>query len=239
MRKQFNLSALADRLESEGKHAPLVGLIRKARDLQSAHTDLKIASDALAALTNDLLTSTGPNDHQRQIMQMSLLHLAIVQYARATKTTSNKRRTYDISSKLNAQEKTIHEEIVDLRDDAVAHYGTGKNFGGEWQSELLILDVDDVGGRVACLGRRLLADRLLAARMAGQVNRAKDILAERFSEVQGEVLKALKSTELLKEVGQHPFNPTPFMGSERNAQDMLLQAADGVTLQGFIDPNRP
>src|SRR5689334_14863127 len=133
----FNLTALSERLFAEGRLMPLAGKIKDALDMTSAHTDLVIALETLDAL-DALLAAPPTDDTPRAAAESALLSAAVVLYARATKTQSDARKTFDKSTNFTAEEKAVHQELVDLRDDAIAHFGPGGSYRGMWQAEAVI-----------------------------------------------------------------------------------------------------
>ena len=121
MAKTFNLTALSERLMTESRLKPLVGKIRRVQDLASLHTDLAIALESMDAL--DVLVATpDTSDINRHVTEAALLNSAIMLYARATKTTSKQRRNFDLRTRFSPEELVVHEELVDLRDEAIAHF---------------------------------------------------------------------------------------------------------------------
>lgn len=135
----FNLTALADRLFAEKRLLPLADKIRRARDLHSLSADLAMALESLDALDALLKVPTATDDFGKIITESALLSNALVLYVRATKTTSNERGGFDLRSRFSEEEKVAHEELSDLRDKAIAHFGSGGSYRGEWQAELVIL----------------------------------------------------------------------------------------------------
>jgi hypothetical protein len=121
----FNLTALSERLFTEQRLLPLAGCIRRARDLRSLTVDLEIARESLDALDVVWGTPTANNDFTAGTIESALLNNALVLYVRATKTTSDERGTFDLRSRVSEDEKAVHEELVDLRDKAIAHFGSG------------------------------------------------------------------------------------------------------------------
>ena len=234
MEPTFNLSALAKRLRSEGRMLSYAQKIETARDLQSLHTDLKIAGETMHALQADLTISAGPNDHGRQVTQLALIQNAILLYARATKSASKTRKTYQIDQKFTYDEKLVHAEIVGLRDDAIAHYGNGKNYSGEWQAEIIILQFKLGAGRTAGLGRRQIVDPALCDRVSKQIERAKFFISEIWNEANNEVTRALDDQDFFLEVQKHPLNLELFLSSIEAAEAVRASNAPGGQARGYI-----
>ncbi|MES1156608.1 MAG: hypothetical protein ABUL73_02405 [Alphaproteobacteria bacterium] len=219
--KTYNLSALADRLFFEKRLLPLAHKIRRARDLHSLSADLAMAIeslDALEAVEVEMKNPKAPDDLAKIITQSALLNNAVVLYARATKTTSKKRGGYDLWSRFSEEEKVTHKELTDLRDEAIAHFGTGGSYRGEWQAELVILQSRGEETKPGVTTRRKTLDRDLVQRARKQIQMAHDHLRElaikKLDKVTAELNKTLsKEPEFYKEVRQHPLNLDIFLAS--------------------------
>ncbi len=174
----YNLTALADRLSAEGRLLPLAGKIRRARDLHSLCSDLVIAIETLDAL--DILMKSSSEDEclTKIAMESALLNNAIILYARATKTTSKERKNYDLRSKFTEEQKMVHKELCDLRDMAVAHFGNGGSYSGEWLAELVILQFDGSSAKPGVVTRRIAISKSLVSRVRGQIEVAQALLRD-------------------------------------------------------------
>lgn len=155
----FNLTALSERLLREGRKTDLGYKIRSAVDARSIQVDLMLALEACDALTFSLDNDTRQPPHFRETSEAALLSYIVILYARATKSDSDARKSYDPRSKFTDDEKDVHTELCDLRDKAVAHFGFGGSYIGNWTVELAILDVVGANARPAIKTRRLVADR--------------------------------------------------------------------------------
>lgn len=230
----FNLSALADRLFSENRLLPLAGKIRRTRDLHSLCTDLVMALESLDAL--DELTSqpTDLNDHRKMITESALLGNAIILYTRATKTTSKERAGFDITSRLDSSQKEVHREICDLRDAAIAHFGSGGTYSGEWQGELAILQMQGEDAKPGVITRRQTIDKNLALRVRGQAELALGILKGVFMQLTGDLTDAINDAakddpEFYKEIQRHPLNLELFLKSPVAAKAARASFDSGYT----------
>jgi hypothetical protein len=98
-------------------------LILSVLDIHSARSDLRVAADLSAraiAMIDD------PPDIEPKAYEDIILALtssAIIYYAKATKSGSDHRGTFDIRAYFDEREKATHTDLCKLRDDAVAHYG--------------------------------------------------------------------------------------------------------------------
>lgn len=228
----FNLSALADRLFREKRMMPLVGRIRRSRDLHSLSTDLVMALESLDALDELLAVQTDPDDHSKLITESALLNNAIVLYVRATKTESEERGGFDLRSRFDGAEKLVHKELSDLRDAAIAHFGSGGTYGGEWQAELVILQFSGEDAKPGVATRRQTVDRNLARRAHAQIERAlflmRQIYYEKLAEVTEEINQAVaNSPDFYKEIALHPLNFDLFMKSTEAADAARASFSSG------------
>lgn len=226
----YNLSAFAERLFREKRMLPLAGKIRRSRDLHSLATDLTMALESLDALDALLATPTEANDHAKLITESALLNNAIILYVRATKTKSEERGGFDLRPRFDDAEKVAHKELSDLRDAAIAHFGSGGVYAGEWQSELVILQFNGEEAKPAASTRRQTVDRSLVQRTRRQVERAHYLLhhlyRDQLDEVADELSKAaLADQSFLDEIAQHPLNLSLFLKS--------TQAADAARASFF------
>lgn len=219
----FNLTALSDRLLKERRLKPLAGKIRRLQEIASMHADLMMARECLDALDASLDGPFEDTDMHTSIIEASLLSNAVVLYARATKTTSDERRPHDLRAKFSPEEKIVHRELCDLRDKAIAHFGSGGSYSGEWKVELVILDITDEGGRVGVATRRKTVDKKLVRRARAQIEVARGLLARISAQKNKEVTDELnRLTEedagsINADIHQHPLNFDVFMTSPEAA----------------------
>lgn len=232
----FNLTALADRLFREKRLPQLAHAIQRARDLYSLATDLKHALESLDAI--DALGDVASDDFRGVITQSALMNNALVLYARATKTTSKERRGFDLATRFSAKQKVVHQELCDLRDRAIAHFGSGGSYRGEWQAELVVLQVKGREARPGLITRRKTLDKLLVQRAREQIEAASAHLAvattEKFNELSAELDRAADDApEFFKEVERHPLNLNVFLASP-DAADVARASFDQGQAKGAV-----
>ncbi len=221
----FNLSALADRLRREGRYHALAGKIQAAVDMVSIEVDLMLALDTCDAIDFSIQTAVGETEQMRRAIESALLAHVVVLYSRATKTTSKARKSYDPRSKFTAEELMVHQELCDLRDMAVAHFGKGGSYSGNWTLEYAVLEFNGARAQTSVISRRLSLDQYLADRARKQIVRTLKIVEEisraRINDMT-EALDAAKidDPEFEAEVTKHPINLTVFVGGEDEASRM-------------------
>lgn len=214
----YNLSAFADRLFADRRMLPLANQIRRARDLHSLSTDLVMALESMDALEAELAVPADPDDHRKLITESALLNNALVLYVRATKTESRERGGFDLRTRFTSDEKTVHQELSDLRDHAIAHFGSAGSYGGEWQAELVILQFSGPEAKVGVATRRQTVDRNLVQRARLQIESAlrlmRTVYHEKLSEVTASIeAAAAADPKFSEEIHRHPLNFDLFMKS--------------------------
>ena len=242
----FDLSALSDRLFDENKLKPLAGKIRRAQELGSMHADLKMAEESLSAVEG-LAPSSGAISVSSMIVANALINNALILYARATKTHSDERKTFDLRSRFTAEEAASHQELVDLRDKAVAHFGSGGSYVGVWQTEIVLLSVSSQGERVGFLSRRQAIDQKLISLASKQIGVAMALLR-----IERQLMLAEVSFELQKmapdffrtELAQHrlsmeaEFQFSPSAAAEILSSSSIGNDAQGVFTHGDLKKNK-
>ena len=234
----FNLSALADRLIGEGRKTVLAQSIRNVVQIRSLEIDLLLARDACDALAYSLDTPMNQPPDYRNATETALLWNIVLLYARATKTTSTERKQFDPRSKFTSDELTVHEELCDLRDHAIAHFGYGGSYVGNWVREVAVIEIDNDGSfRAATLSRRQVVDRALLARARAQIGRALQVIDAQCQRRMKAVTKALVDDAELDpaaafaEIAAHPLNTSLFLGNKGQADAM--RGTTGEARGGF------
>lgn len=240
--RTINLSALAGRLRSENRYMRLAGLIDKAVNVGSLHSDMMMAAESMTALRSVLAIPTEPNDHQKLITESSLLNNAIILYVRATKTKSKIRAGFDLRSKFSQKEMVVHQELCDIRDDAIAHFGLGGSYVGEWQAEIAILQIKGDDGLPAVLTRRQTIDRILCERVERQVEIARSMLRKIYYEVLQKVVDEIGAATKVDskfhlELARHPLNLDVFLQSKEAAEAVRKSRVPGRYARGSVGHN--
>ena len=198
---------------------PLANTIRRARDLRSLSVDLEMALESLDALEALWETPTAHDDFMLKTTESALLNNALVLYVRATKTKSKHRGDFDLRSRFSEEEKLTHDELVALRDDAIAHFGPGGRLGTEWHAELVILQVKGEDAKPAVATRRKMFDRNLTERARNQIGVALELLhvltQGKLDEVADEINNAVANDpDFHNVVNRHRLNLDIFLTSD-------------------------
>jgi hypothetical protein len=227
----WDLVELGAELEKRGRHGELRRAIRRALDVASAHQDLTDAADALSLLHRFTRGEHvhGLSDGDVATAVGALQSNSIVLYARATDTTPIGRQKWFGRSKLSAEHQTCHDEMMQLRNKEIAHFGRGKLIDGSpLLTETIVLNPSDPQYPYGYLTRRSqnragLARRLVDLVAAVQVQ-ARDAFNARLTELHSELKKALAADPSVGAwLQEHPLH------------DAGLLAAQGITEAGAID----
>lgn len=234
----FNLTAFADRLVKEDRKPEVARKIKAAVDARSIEVDLMLAREASEALTFSFDNPMNQPQQFREISEAALMSYALILYARATKSTSRIRKQYDPISSFTSSELKVHKELCDLRDHAIAHFGKGGSYVGNWVIEIAILDIADGVMKPAVVTRRQIVDRGLAARAHVQIGRALEIIqpvAVNRINAFTEALNVECSTdpEFYREILQHPLNPELFLGGEDQVEKLRQGRTQGQARSTF------
>jgi hypothetical protein len=237
----FNLTALADRLFAEKRMLPLCGQNpTRARDLHSLGAELTMALETLDALRKSCAVKS--DDFKRHITEWALLNSAIVLYVRATKTRSDERGDFDPRARFNDEQRVAHQELIDLRDEAIAHFRSGGSYRGEWQTELTILQIKGADGKVGVAARRQTFDLQLVQRARRQIEFVhtlfRALALEKLDEVMNELdLAAAADPDFYKEFERRPLNLDIFLASPAAGKAARDAFDDEVYVKGSVRHN--
>ena len=229
-RQAIDLVAFAESLP--GERRALAGAIMALRDAQSARTDLNIAFDFVISLREMReLAMHAAAGHRAENCALALMYSAIVLYARATKSESDHRRTFDPRSKFDDAEKHAHSVLCGLRDDAIAHFGPGHPYTGPtWQADGVFLVPPN--GQIMTASRRLVIVPGIIDLLERQVHRAL-MIADREVQTRNsslaDALIDLSTTEpaLYDGLGAFEVDLAQFFDDAVAAQDILSGSRHG------------
>lgn len=127
--KVYDLSLYMDYLFKEQVHLETYWKLRAAVDSASVMRDIRSSLDCceLYLEFSNIHSPNKPAEVGRPpVTALSVMINAIILYTRSVKSNSDYRVTFNIRSKLIDNNKTTHDQVCDLRDKAIAHYGPGK-----------------------------------------------------------------------------------------------------------------
>ena len=219
-----NLVAAAADLERS--HNRIAKLIYGFRDAHSVHTDLSMACDMLESVPR-VVAEIDRGAKWLEHSVPALIYSAVLLYVRATKSKSDHRARFDIRSKLSTAEKTVHERLCRLRDDAFAHFGPGDAEGRAWHEEHVVIPVGEGTGRqLVAASRRLAFPPDFVGRICDHVRRAT-LIAQREIE---------RKEALLVQAIDGAIDDEAFMATLSMHRIDLAELFDGVP-DGGLDPD--
>lgn len=230
----FDLRAFGKALPAGKQYRKLKGLIEQAMSARSAQSDLIHAAQYVDLLLARLEQPRPEvTRHAEAMIDHAILAYAIILYARATKTRSKHRVTFDdITRSLTMEESILHKQLTELRDEAIAHFGTGPvGAGFEWATEAVVLVAQPNGFRVAAVSRRALANKPFTERLRAMIERMRALVEARAREVSNDLVRELDVQALqpgfTKRVHAHAFDLVAHMGSVEGAADAMRGIAAG------------
>lgn len=230
----INLRELAKKIEDT--HGKTARKIVQLSDLSSIKIDLCFADDQIRLLSGArdaaLKSEAGTAD---QIVPMALLMSSVVLYARAMKSKSNHRMTFDIRTKFSDVERARHMAICALRDDAFAHFGPGMGEGSDALQQdgvFAIFDEDRGALQIATMSRRKVIDLNLVDLIIAQIQRAILIVEQqiqtRREDVGNELMELLISGEISKDLWKScEFDVMELFGDEEAKRHALAGPRTG------------
>ena len=124
----FDLGNVAVSLKKSLEFKLLVNKIRQLQDISSIEIDLRYARDDLNCCIDlgclEPLDFEKPQNPRDARVIGALFVQSLVYYTRATKSESRHRGFAPITRNWTPELKNVHSDIVKIRDDIVAHFGT-------------------------------------------------------------------------------------------------------------------
>lgn len=120
----IDLLALANSLKRNGRHGTLKKMLIQAWRAQSCLGDLTQARYCCDKLLGLRPEATGPRNPADHAIEKSLLTTAVLLYARATHTSGKGEERGSITlqrGQLTPKQWTDHQELIELRNQVVAH----------------------------------------------------------------------------------------------------------------------
>ena len=189
-----DLIKIADKLEET--HPDISGAIRSIRDINSIRVDLTHAfnfAQTMNTMSEDVQKSLADSSLERA--HHALLLGAIVLYARAMKSDSHHRKTFDFRPRFNDQEQKMHDQICSLRDDAVAHFGPGPQIGGAGLQKdgLFLVPSKRATGalRMMSASQRIVVDKRFGSDLMEHLRRVSLLVQRDFESREGKLMDKL------------------------------------------------
>jgi len=238
---RIDLTTLARDLRGSDRHPALVKAIDRAAAAGSVREDLRTALDSLRQII--AIQDRSPADreagslHDETVLTGALFTQAVILYARATETQGDRPKLLG-EAKLDADQRAIHDEAMDLRNKVLAHFGRGEALlDGPLVKEAVVLslylDGDRRKKRVGTYTTRAAHKVAFSARLASLLEVRLGEIADRhqklFDAVDAELeAAAAADPELGRSLPQYPFDTDRFCASPDAAAQLRAQFDDEV-----------
>jgi len=236
----INLRAAAEDLRKDYPRA--ASLINRLASAHSIRSDLGMALDMMTAHELVLPLARSGTDANRWAADsaLALINSAVIFYVRATHSSSNHRGTIDFRNEYSEKEREVHQTLTKLRNDAIAHFGPGEEYGGPpWQAEGVFLPIDrpdDI--RIMTASRRIIMQKQLQDRMSVQISRAI-LIAEKATQTRNSELARymndlVEDRAFVSVIEKHRMDLVEFFETEE-ARDHALSGLRSRRLTGVVD----
>jgi hypothetical protein len=200
-------------------------IIKRTLDLNSSRSDLRIATD-LSSHALEFIREPPPAEPKLyEDVILALTSSAVVYYARATKSSSDHRRTFDLRSHFDGSEKESHDLLCKLRDDAIAHYGPGELPDAvQLRSDHLLVSQH---GQIVAVSRHTYGTDQLAEMTFRQAQRATLIMQRLFHREEALLVETLN--RLASEPSAEPAKQAALieLGAAIGDEKVASQILDG------------
>ena len=238
---RIDLIRVARQLKNIDRHPALVKAIERAAAAGSIREDLRSALASLNQIVqiqdhSDVDPYNTPDWFNETTITGGLFVQAVVLYARAT-ATSGDRRPLLGGAKLTEEQRATHDEAMDYRNSAIAHFGRGEAFSdGPLVKEAVVLSLYKDGER---LKKQVGAYTTRAQHKVAFSARLASLLEVRLAEIDSRYQKLFDvvDTELEAAVNDDPalgralpsfeFDIDGFCASPEAAQQLRAQLDAG------------
>jgi hypothetical protein len=151
MYENYDGDWLIGALEKRKETRPLAGKLSRLRSLFSIQADLERCFQAVTMIRERELGRL--TDEKKSIssddatIDASLGNFVIIVYARST-DVSSARSSFDPRRYYSSQQRDWHTDIIALRNEAIAHFGSGKHAAGAWAQDRLVVSIDRTAGTI-------------------------------------------------------------------------------------------
>lgn len=140
---EYDLSALRTRVDGDRRYAALVKAIRIGEAHRAVELDLRMSWDALEVLSRTMASPGADGvdqEHDNAVVSRALMSNAVMLYCRALVSKSaDGRFTVGVPSTYNAEQRSWHKHMADLRNKVLAHHGEGDALElGPWMRARLL-----------------------------------------------------------------------------------------------------
>ena len=237
----YDISQFIEKIRKTKEGKPTAQALNDLLDVSSAHGDLLFARAILLAVTTAIEHENDDDSPYSMPVRGALLAQAILLYARATITRSA-RKTFNIRSKLNEDQKEVHQLISNYRNEAIAHFDRkSRHDDGFWADERVILvpSIPLEQGPVRPALRRTVTQPKVLQQIITQVDVVLPIYMELIKEkirISNDKLDNYirKNNEAAAILLNDRFDPISFFDNLERAEDFLGSGRMQGTLHGVI-----
>jgi hypothetical protein len=226
MNHQFfvsDLKAVAKKLKNKIFYKKFAGCVERYSSICSCKLDLDVAFKSIGIVIDHYIAmevDEAPQDDMEGLVGGALFLQAVIFYARATDTASNSRRPSGISGKLTSQSRELHTRVMALRNDALAHFGSG---GDGWVKEGVALRMREDNVSLFAPWTRYnyrgdMAMELRSLVVEAQVF-AAEILTERSRELLDEIKRLFQNDiHFVEIIDTYPFDARSIFSSNSGVE---------------------
>lgn len=210
-RKTFDLSLVADRMTG-GKHAQFVKAVRVFHAACSVALDLRAVRLSVDELIRIDRAELSP---ELSHLGQALLTHAVINYARATHSQAITRFNVGVTKAYDARQRSLHNDIIVLRDKCLAHFGTGDL----WHDERVLYLETDQGKSVTTAHRRINYRQDTIDALDELLDKAIPFLKQLQSQRADDLNSALQAlpSDLNDAINKAVFEPIHFFGGDTEA----------------------
>jgi len=219
----FDLNDLTNAVATDPRFAKLGPAIKQATSMSSVRNDLSRASEMIAACKESqgrIRAASGQGktvSRADAVVTQALLMQAILLYTRAVHSKGKGRNKLQITNHLSTSGRRIHDQIVELRNRYLAHFGEP----GRWERHRAVLALDIERGDMALSYPhesyyvRAEEARAFEALLAEANRIADEAYATAASRLNLQINRLFDDCpDFLNRLRQVPFNPESFFDAD-------------------------
>lgn len=230
--EQYDLGVVLNSLANNKSERVFCGTLRQFTAVSSALIDMRHAMESLQLLMQ-MDAEHGYNDAVQDeidtVLVRALAVHAIVLYARSTSTSSKHRSKFDINNYLSPTQRIGHKRIMDLRNDSVAHFGTGGDtYADYWARETVVvakaMDMISVGFDSTRANYKGADLTILADLLATLIPKFEELKVEKQATAQALVVQRWNADENFRNVLAKAIYVAPAHRQRRPSSDQTKGA---------------
>lgn len=144
----FDLTTAVNSLDKNGAHRDFITAVKKFDAAVSVELDLQSVARSVAVLET---LNNSADTPEKSHLGLAMITHAVITYARATDTEAIQRFKVGVTKGYTQSQRVTHNEILDLRNRCLAHFGPGKDM---WHDERVVYVEMDEGAGITSVNRR-------------------------------------------------------------------------------------